>query len=295
MLIIPLGDDVDHRDFPFGGVLLTVANVLVFAYMLRLALASPHGRELEQFVWAWALVPRELARGEYLGLVTHMFLHGGFIHIIGNMVCLWAFVHTLESSLGTVTLLVLYLLWGVAGGLAHAAFDWGSQIPMVGASGAIAGMMGAYWVAFGPMTKIRTLIYILVSTIRVDIPAGVFTGVWILMQLCGAIGAEEGQGGVAWFAHLGGFAAGAATMLVIGRRATARLVVNRSGELEFEPEPKQQAPAPRDGYPRFDETPAECPYCHTPLAEENRLAENLMRCPNPTCARCIYLEEALGT
>ena len=297
MFILPLGDDVDHRDFPLTGVLLILMNVMVFLYMHRLAFASAEAEAIQQFVLTWGLVPAELGRGYIVGAVTHMFLHGDFFHILGNMLCLWAFIQTLEGSLGTARLIAFYLLWGVAGGLMHAAANWGSDVPMIGASGAVAGMMGAYWVAFGPLTKIRTMVFVLWRGFRVDIPAGAFMAIWILMQLFGAA-AESGEGnvGVAWFAHFGGFLAGALTMVFLKNRTKARLVVTEQGDLEFEPSADERAVATPQGYAAEPEAvPTACPYCDTPLDDENRLAPNLLRCPNPDCARCVYLEEPVAT
>jgi membrane associated rhomboid family serine protease len=296
MFILPLGDDVDHRDFPLTGVLMIVVNVMVFMYMLRLAFGSPDAEPIQQFVLTWGLVPAELGRGYIVGVVTHMFLHGDFFHILGNMLCLWAFIQTLEGCLGTARLIAFYLLWGVVGGLMHAAVNWGSDVPMIGASGAVAGMMGAYWVAFGPLTKIRTIVFVLWHGMRVDIPAGAFMAIWILLQLLGAAG-ESGDGavGVAWFAHFGGFLAGAGTMLCLKDRTKARLVATEQGDLEFEPSAEEPTLADEPEYaPPPEAVPTICPYCDTPLDDANRLAPNLLRCPNPDCARCVYLEEAVA-
>ncbi len=290
MFLIPLGDDVDHREFPMVPTLLTLLNVMVFVYMFRLVVGTRDLQTLHAFCMTWGLVPAELAKGHVVGLVTHMFLHGGIFHIVGNMLCLWAFAQTLELSLGTMRLFALYLLWGVAGGLMHAAASWGSEIPLIGASGAIAGLMGAYWIAFGPLTKIRCFVWVLIRGFKTDIPAGGFMAFWVLMQLLGAAGSTESACGVAWFAHLGGFLAGAGTMLVLKRHAKA-LVVTRHGNLEFE---QPEGPAEADDQfaaAEVESAPNVCPYCFTALGEEHRLAANLLRCPNPACERCIYLEE----
>ena len=297
MFILPLGDDVDHRDFPLTGVVMILANVMVFVYMLRLVFGSTGPEPIEQFVLTWGLVPAELADGYIVGLVTHMFLHGDIFHIVGNMLCLWAFIQTLEGCLGTGPLIGCYLLWGVAGGLTHAAVSWGSEIPMIGASGAVAGMMGAYWVAFGPLTKIRTLVFVLWRGFRVDIPAGAFMGIWILMQLFGAA-SESGEGnvGVAWFAHFGGFLAGALTMVCLKDRTKARLVATDSGDLEFRSDDDEPAFADEPEYALQPQTaPNVCPYCDPPLDAADQLAPNLLRCSNPDCARCVYLEEPVAT
>jgi membrane associated rhomboid family serine protease len=294
MFVLPLGDDVDHREFPLVAVLLTVANVSVFVYMLRLAFGSTDFEALDEFCLSWGLVPSDLARGSVLGLVTHMFLHGGILHIVGNMLCLWAFSQTLEMSLGTVRLMVLYLVWGIAGGLMHAAVAWGSDVPMIGASGAIAGVMGAYWVAFGPLTKIRTLIFVIWRPFRADIPAGAFMAIWLLTQLFGAAESADDTVGVAWFAHLGGFLAGALSMVCLKKYAKT-LVETRHGDLEFADSETPCETAHAVDAPEPQPAPSICPYCGTGLGEQHQLAANLLRCPNPDCERCIYLEETAAT
>ena len=149
------------------------------------------------------------------------------MHILGNMLMLYAFVHTLESTLGLLPFIACYLLWGLVGGLCQAAMDWGQDIPLVGASGAIAGMIGAYTVLYGYDAKIRCLLWLPIPTlifrpIKIDVPAIVFGLVWIGLQLWDASSDPEGMMGVAWFAHIGGFIAGLLLMKYIfqvkGRR-----------------------------------------------------------------------------
>ena len=112
-------------------------------------------------MFRYGLASKDLQNNRYLGVVTHMFVHGGLMHLLGNMIVLWAFVSTLEHTLGAWIFLIFYLLWGTVAGLAQAAMHWGSDVPLVGASGAIAGVIGAYWVAFGARTRIRTLVWII--------------------------------------------------------------------------------------------------------------------------------------
>jgi membrane associated rhomboid family serine protease len=294
MLIVPLGDDFDNREFPFVGVLLVSANVIVAAYCLRMAYdartAAAGQRAITEFICHWGLVPAALAHGKYLGLLTHMFLHGGLMHLLGNMFCFWAFMHTLEYSLGAIRFLVLYLLWGLAGGLMHAAVHWGSDVPLVGASGAIAGMIGAYWVAFGSFTKIRTAVFFGLSCTRFSVPASVYIVFWIGMQLLGIALAENKAQGVAWYAHFGGFAAGCITMAFYKGRIHQRLVVD-GGYIGLRDDPPKR-PRRRPAEPEAQTPPGICPYCKHSLEEASRLADNLLRCGNPDCARCIYLEEA---
>ena len=195
--------------------------------------------------------------------------------------------------MGTATLFGLFVFWGVVGGLTHAAANWGADIPLVGASGAIAGMIGAYWVAFGPFTKIRTFVVIICYPMQLYVPTGAYVAFWILSQLLGAAGSSEGVGGIAWFAHLGGFAAGALTMFCIKNHTKARLVAIRHGDLHFEAAEQPGEALPEEQTPQLEDAPASCPHCGTPMGEEHQLAANLFRCPNPVCERCIYLEEIL--
>ena len=289
-MFLPLGDDVDKRSIPMIGTLLIMANVLVFAYEYRLVSESTGSRpeELIQFVRDWGLVPLDVQYGNYQGFVTYMFLHGGLMHLLGNMIVLWAFVQTLENALGTVSFLIMYLLWGVVAGLSHFLANGESNLPMVGASGAIAGMIGAYFIAFGAMTKIKTLIWFAYRPWRVDIPAGAFVGFWMISQLLGLAGEDSGQeAGVAWYAHIGGFVAGAATMLIAGK-TDQRLIRNRHGELVFveqgagaaDPTPQTQVETTKD--------PDACPHCATAFRAESRIAANLRRCPNPACERLTF-------
>ncbi len=217
-----------------------------------------------------------------------MFLHNGLLHLIGNMFFLWAFVQTLEYSLGSVRFLVLYVLWGIAAGLIHTAVNWGSDMPMIGASGAIAGMVGAYWVTFGSFTKIRTGLFIGLKCVRFDVPAGVYIVIWILMQLLGAAMADGQKGGVASYAHLGGFAAGGLTMVFFKESILSRLVVD--GNYVGLRDAPAKAARPGDEASEPHTSPNICPYCKQPLDAASHLAANLLRCDNPVCRRCIYLE-----
>lgn len=286
-MFIPIGDDVDHREFSILGIVLLAANVTAFLYVLQ-EFPGPNLANREAFFRDWGLVPAALRQGYLPGLFTHMFLHGDVFHLAGNMFCLWAFVQTLEGCLGVVRFCIFYVLWGVVAGLAHAATGWDSQVPLIGASGAIAGMMGAYIVAFGLFTHIRALVFF-VGVFVVEIPACAFMIFWMAANLMGASSEPEAAGGgVAWYAHFGGFAAGALTMLVFKRTTLQNVSFTDDGKLEVR---RGAGIALEDVPTEIEAPPAECPHCHTPLDETNRLAGNLLRCPNPSCHRCIYLEE----
>jgi membrane associated rhomboid family serine protease len=162
-----------------------------------------------------------------------MFLHGDVVHLLGNMLMLWAFVGTLERGLGSVLFVLLYILWGLVAGVAHAVMNWGQGIPMIGASGAISGVIGAYVVTFGALTNIRTLVWFF-GPRQINVPAGAFVFIWVMSQLSGMQEASAaGGGGIAWYAHAGGFVAGATTMLIFSREVKSRLVLNREGKIQF--------------------------------------------------------------
>jgi membrane associated rhomboid family serine protease len=156
----------------------------------------------------WALVPARISYGEgYYTFITSMFMHGGFMHLAGNMLFLWIFGDNLEDELGPVKYLGFYLLCGIAAGLAQFAAGPNLRIPMVGASGAIAGVMGGYLLLF-PKAKIDILLILIIIFKVFPVPAWVMLGLWFAMQLYGGFGANADAGGVAYLAHAGGFIAG---------------------------------------------------------------------------------------
>jgi membrane associated rhomboid family serine protease len=217
--MIPLYDDNPRLTFPFMTLLLIAANVLVFIHELSIPT-----RQTEAFMMMYGMVPSHvgvaLQSGAGLGLAlrplfTSMFIHSGWLHIIGNMWFLWIFGDNVEDSLGHFGYLFFYLACGLAGGITHIIANWGSNLPAVGASGAIAGVMGAYIVLF-PRARVLTLIILVVFFFTVRLPAVVVIGVWFAIQFfsgVGSLGATE-AGGVAFWAHIGGFLAGAIVGLI---------------------------------------------------------------------------------
>lgn len=203
--MFPLKDDIPAERAPVVCILLIVINVLVFLYELSF------GPSIERFITSYALVPGRFAHdpaGQFSTLFTSMFLHGGWGHVFGNMLYLWIFGDNIEDRLGHLGFLVFYLVCGVAAGFAHIWTNAGSMIPTVGASGAVAGVLGAYLVTF-PRARVLT---ILPTFHTVFIPAVFFLGIWFLMQVfSGAIqlSVASGTGGVAFLAHVGGFVMGA--------------------------------------------------------------------------------------
>ena len=224
--MIPLRDTNPRHSFPWITLALIVVNSIVF---FREALASE--TELKALFASFALVPARttaffsggpVAPSEAIfPFFTSMFLHGGGMHLIGNMWFLWIFGDNVEDRTGRLGYVLLYLASGLAGSVGHVLFSPNSALPTVGASGAISGVMGAYLITF-PRARILTLVPIIVFLTTIEIPAYVILFYWLLLQfLSGAVslGADAGQGGVAWFAHVGGFAAGIPLMLLLRRRS----------------------------------------------------------------------------
>ena len=211
--MFPLRDDRPHYSRPYVTLLLIACNVLVFLYEMLL---SPYARNA--FIATYGMIPDH----EYfrpITLLTSMFLHGGWLHIISNMMFLWAFGRSLEDGMGRARYLIFYMLCGVAAGLTQLYFNPDLRVPTVGASGAIAAVMGAYMITF-PRAYIHTLIFVFVFVTTVDIPAVFILGYWFLTQLFNGVGtigySHVSQGGTAWFAHIGGFLAGLVAIKMLG-------------------------------------------------------------------------------
>lgn len=310
MFFIPYGDNIERRNLPVLPLILIVLNVAAFMYQYR-SLVAPEmtpalqSQFIESHYGTWGLTPTELADGQVMGVLSYMFVHGGWMHLIGNMLVLWTFACSLEAGLGSLTLLACYVVWGIAAGLCHCGMEWGSDAPLVGASGAIAGLLGAYTVAYGPMAKIKgaivVFLFVFFRFFKVSIPAAVFGVGWILLQLFDASMDPDGGSGIAWYAHIGGFAAGALTMLVIGNNTEKQLVRDSSGALSFAP---QEATATQTRHSRAKnrahvtaeehETllstgmPENCSHCKAKIGEENLIAENLAKCGE--CQSLVYPE-----
>ena len=215
--MFPVQDTIPSRSTPVGTYGLIAANALVFYLQLSL---PEHA--LEDFIYLFGIVPARYTHPEWAAYVgfpidnywpflTSMFLHGGWLHILGNMWTLWIFGDNVEDRMGTGRFIAFYLLCGIAAGAIHLATNSDSTIPTVGASGAIAGVMGAYLLLF-PHSRIVTMVPIFFWPIFFDLPAFVFLVYWFAIQLfSGTIGllSDPGSvGGIAWWAHIGGFIAG---------------------------------------------------------------------------------------
>jgi len=211
--MIPLRDTQPSHSTPIVTVGIIVVNVLVFLYQVSLDRFS-----LNHFIVEYGVVPDRL---QYASLVTSMFLHGGWMHLIGNMWFLWIYGDNVEDVLGHFKYLLFYLLAGLAAALLQVWTNGGSRVPMVGASGAIAGVMGAYLIKF-PHSRILTLLPVIVFFTTVEIPAVFILLYWFAIQFFSGVGSigysNMSQGGVAWFAHIGGFVAGIVLVLLMGTR-----------------------------------------------------------------------------
>jgi len=214
--MIPLKDDNPTHTFPFVNILFIVTNVLVFAYQLSL---PPHA--YKAFLLANATVPMRIPAylAGHLGwtlafepLFTSMFLHGGLMHLLGNMLFLYIFGDNVEDSFGHFFYLIFYVFCGIGSGLVHIAFNLHSALPAIGASGAISGVMGAYAVLF-PRAKVLMLFFIFL----IPVPAVVVLGYWFVLQFLSGIGqlGASATGGVAFWAHIGGFLIGLVVALVV--------------------------------------------------------------------------------
>jgi len=209
--MIPLRDSVPAEVFPFVTILIIVMNLAVFAYQFSL---EPEARE--EFIMRAGAVPYEISHGEdkpplffgypiQMTLVSSMFLHGGFLHILGNMLYLWIFGDNIESKVGHLRFLFFYLICGAIASIVHILTGPESTVPMVGASGAISGVLGAYLLLF-PRARILTLLTLGFFIRLVEMPAVVVLSLWIILQMVNAYFFH--QSNVAWFAHIGGFFAG---------------------------------------------------------------------------------------
>lgn len=204
--MIPISDSIKSRTFPFLNIFLILTTVSVFFLQLTTV-------DQEEFINQYALIPQIVNFANFSTLipfVTSIFLHGGFLHIISNMLFLWVFGDNVEGHLGVLPYLVLYLASGITGGLLQYMLMPDSPIPMLGASGAIAGVLGSYFVMF-PGSKIKTIVPFFGFITTAEIPAPFMLGYWFLLQVISgtfSLTVSADGGGIAFFAHIGGFVAG---------------------------------------------------------------------------------------
>jgi len=212
--MIPYKDDNPSRSFPMVTVLLIVVNVAAFLFFRLQGL-----RGFEAAVFELGLIPHEFWHGvnlerspglsPYLTLFTSMFMHGGWLHVAGNMLYLWIFGDNVEDYFGHFRYFFFYLICGVAAAFTQLFFAAGSTVPMVGASGAVAGVLGAYFVLW-PRARVHVLAFVFFFVTTIRVPAGFMLALWFLLQVLSSLPsrAASAGGGVAYFAHIGGFALG---------------------------------------------------------------------------------------
>ena len=216
--MIPLKDDNPTRGVPYVTIGLIAINIAIYVFQRIL------GQKIgEVFILKTAAIPYEImslkdvSPANFLPppftLFTSMFVHGGFFHVFWNMLFLWIFGDNIEDRLGKIKFIIFYLLTGIAASMTHVAMNPDSAIPLIGASGAIAGILGAYIVLY-PGAKVLTLLFFFFFVQVVKIPAIIFLGIWFLTQILN-IGAG---GGIAWYAHIGGFVAGVILIFVFDKR-----------------------------------------------------------------------------
>ncbi len=226
--MLPLSDHIRRRTVPVITMLIIIVNIIVFLWELQL------GPDLQQTIMQIAFIPARLWMPAYLfanmeTIVISMFLHGGFLHIGSNMLYLWIFGDNIEDRLGHVRYAVFYFLCGFIATITHAFANPSSTLPAIGASGAIAGVLGAYLILF-PRARVTTLIPLFVFVIIRDLPAVLILGLWFVLQLfsgVGSLGVRDAQdmGGVAYFAHIGGFVSGMILIVLMGGTRKPRYIV----------------------------------------------------------------------
>lgn len=227
-MLLPLYDENPTNSFPIANFLLIAANVLIFFWEISLGSAA-----LEGVILKYGFVPKNLTDAFLAGrlldpvystMFTSMFLHGGFIHIFGNMLYLWIFGNNVEDRFGHIRFLIFYLVAGIAGVVAQTLINPSSSVPGIGASGAIAGVLGGYLLMF-PKARIVTVIPIFFFLQLIRLPAIIVLGFWIFVQLTSGFASitdPQISGGVAWFAHIGGLTAGIILTLLMPKKRYRR-------------------------------------------------------------------------
>jgi membrane associated rhomboid family serine protease len=217
--MLPLKDDNPRRTTPVVNICLIIVNVIAFLYQVSLGPGAG-----QQFIFEFGMIPAKLPalfhsevpfdlkslEWAFSPLLSSMFLHGGWLHLIGNMWFLWIFGDNVEDFFGRFKYLLFYLVCGIGAGLTHTLLNLNSTVPTVGASGAISGVMGAYIVLY-PGARVLTLVPLVVFFFTVRLPAMVILGYWFVLQFLSGLGSlgAASQGGTAFWAHIGGFAIGA--------------------------------------------------------------------------------------
>lgn len=213
--MFPIRDHNPSGRTPYVVYLLMAANILAFMGYFSLMEES---RALSRFYFDYAIIPARISQGAgYETLLTSTFIHGGFMHLAGNMLFLWIFGDNLEDEMGHLPFLLFYVLSGLGAGYLHVLSAPMSQVPTIGASGAIAGVMGGYLLMF-PKAKVDILLIFIIFFRIIPVPAWLMLGLWLGLQFLGGLGSDPDTGGVAYWAHAGGFVVGLALTIPLWLR-----------------------------------------------------------------------------
>jgi membrane associated rhomboid family serine protease len=247
--VFPLRDNIPTERFPLFTVALIVANVLMYFFFQKggISLGDPSTPHFTCNLYEFGTIPREVTHPDFevqvqgcetftaptwLTLFTSMFMHGGLLHLGGNMLFLWIFGNNVEDSMGPARFLVFYVLGGLAADAGQIAFSINSTVPTIGASGAVAAVLGGYLVLF-PRARVVTLVFIVFFFTILELPAIFFLGIWIIQQALFAyfdlVQPAGGEGGVAYFAHIGGFVFGLLAIRVFANERRRRRQLERAG------------------------------------------------------------------
>ena len=223
-MVLPLRDENPTKTFPIFTGLLIFINIAIFLYEISI------GNNLTQFIMEYGLIPADIGNLQSMyslsPFISSIFIHGGFLHVAFNMLYLWIFGNNIEDYLGHFKFILFYLFCGICGSVAHILSNPLSQIPTIGASGAIAGVLGAYIILF-PKARIITLVPLFIFIQIMNLPAFLVIGLWFILQIFSGFasitsGVYQNTGGTAWFAHIGGFLAGLSFIIAFYRKKMPR-------------------------------------------------------------------------
>jgi membrane associated rhomboid family serine protease len=311
---------IDSSKIPFVTIMLLVATIAFFikGYCLEVIVyndlsgtgfgesRSARVESIKEFYNFWGFQISDFKRGEYHSIFSNIFMHAGFWHMFGNMMAFWAFALALEEFFGSVSFLVFYLGTGVVACVSQGLFLTGSDIPIVGASGAVAAMMGAYAILFGMGAHVKILIWFFGPRI-VNVPAPAFAAFWVFPQLIDLSenGVSDG-GGVALISHVAGFALGAVVGLVMKPEANRRITQDCNGTMKIKTKEKDATKSEKEILDQIlamrpfaevvetiGDSVIECPKCEFPLDLHNSVSERLVKCTNPGCTKMTYIDGEL--
>lgn len=253
--MIPLRDTIPSRNYPVVNNAIILVNIVVFLIEMMF------GSGIDRFIYTYGLVPARYTvpsiavhftfLDQLFSFISFMFLHGGFWHLLGNMWFLYIFGDNVEDHLGHIKYVVFYLLCGWLSGLTHLIVNWHSPIPTIGASGAVAGVMGAYFILY-PRSRVLTLIPIVIIPYFFEIPAAFFLAIWFLFQFLSAALSDAQAAGIAWWAHIGGFIFGIIILKIMNIFPTFAMPGAMQDVTKRTRTPRLQVVKPTDGADEYD-------------------------------------------